>query len=134
MGRRPGFEASLVALLALLTWWFAVRTIDHFLAARLPYEDYSSLTLLYSEVFYPGIPGVLLSEGLHAVGVHHVLGWSTYLVSLLGWIIAFAIAIGFAADRYARRRNRSSVGMAALTVSVLFMVCTVFEAIVVLGT
>jgi hypothetical protein len=133
MDRRPGFEASLVALLALLTWWFAVRTLDHFLAARLPYEDYSRLVLLYSEVFYPGIPGALISEGLHAVGVHHVLGWSTYLASLLGWIVAFAIAMGIGADRYARSRNRSSVAIAALAVVALFVVCTVFEAIAVLG-
>lgn len=133
MDRRPGFEASFLALLALLTWWFAVRTLDHFLAARLPYEEYSRLALLYSEVFYPGIPGVLLSEGLHAVGVHHVLGWSTYLVSLLGWVVVLAIVIGFASDRFARRRNRSPVGMAALAVVGLFVVCTVLEAIVVLG-
>lgn len=134
MDRRPGSEASLLALLALLTWWFAVRTLDHFLAARLPYEEYSRLALLYSEVFYPGIPGVLLSEGLHAVGVHHVLGWSTYLVSLLGWIVVLAIVIGFASDRFARRRNRSSVSVAALAVVGLFVLCTVFEAIAGLGT
>lgn len=129
MNRRSLLEASVAALVALLVWWGGVTSLDGALAMRLPYDRYETVALLYPDVFYPGVPGLYLTDALYSLDVDVVLGSLTYVVGLLGWMVALSAAIGAGAVWYAPRLDRSPTIIAVAAVVALFVVITATEAV-----
>lgn len=129
MVRRSLLEAALVALGALIAWWGGVTVLDGALAARLPYDQYETVALLYPDVFYPGVPGILLADVLFAIDADVVLGSLTYYLGLVGWMLALSAAIGAAAMWYATGRDRTPSVTAATAVVGLFVAVTALEAV-----
>lgn len=110
-----------MVLALLLAWWGGVLYLDGALAAALPYHRYETVALLYPDVYYPGLPGwILASVQPFSAGV-----WA----ALLGWMLLLSIAVGVGSARYAARRRRSPVRVAAAVVVATFVVVTVAEAV-----
>lgn len=119
--RRSTVPASSVALALLLAWWVGVTALDGALASALPYRRYETAALLYPDVYYPGLPGwILASVQPFSAGVWAALG---------GWMLLLSIAVGVGSARYADRRGRSPVRVAAAVVVAAFVVATVAEAV-----
>lgn len=124
MDRNPVLEATGVALVALVAWWGGVLHLDGALAAKFPYRQYETLSLLYPDAFYPALPGWVLAHAQpFAVG---------FWLVVLGWLIALPVAIGAGATKFASERGRSPRVVAFAFVLGLFVALTVAEAAVAL--
>ena len=81
--------ASAAALAALLAWWGGVAWLDGVLAANPPYRRYETVALPYPDVFYPGVPGLVLA--------HAQPFYVGYYVALVGGVVGLAVAFVLAA-------------------------------------
>lgn len=126
MNHRSVLYASMTALVVLMMWWVGILYLDGALALMLPYDQYSLVSLLYPDVYYPALPGWALAHAQpYSFGV---------LVVAIGWMVVLSGAIGAGATKVASDRNLSPTISAAAIVIALFVVVTAIEAAVALIT
>lgn len=129
MVRKSLLKPSIAALVTLLAWWGLLLFVEDALTTRMPYEQYRIVALLYPEVFYPGVPGMVLAELLLLSGADVLFGDLTFYVGLFGWVVALSVAIGAAGEKYAPEHGLSPSVTTAGSVVALFVVITVAETV-----
>jgi len=129
MVRKSLLKPSIAALVTLLAWWGVLLFVEDALITKMPYEQYRMVALLYPEVFYPGVPGMVLAELLLLVGADILFGGLTFYVGLFGWVVALSVAIGVAAEKYAPANGLSPSVTAAGSVLALFVAIVIAEAV-----
>jgi hypothetical protein len=129
MVRKSLLKPSIAALVTLFAWWGVLLFVEDALITKMPYEQYRMVALLYPEVFYPGVPGMVLAELLLLVGADILFGGLTFYVGLFGWVVALSVAIGVAAEKYAPAHGLSPSVTAAGSVLALFVAIIIAEAV-----
>ena len=129
MDRQSLIRASATAFLVLVVWWAGIGYLDDFVASSLPYNQYATVSLFYPEVFYPGIPGLLLAETLFVVGLSAIFGGLTYEVGLFGWMVILPIGLGVGSTWFGERHDRSPTKVVVIALGGLFVFFTVVEAV-----